>query len=238
MSGHSKWANIKHKKEVNDKVKGQVFAKLSRLITLAVIEGGSIPDPTNNFKLRFLIEKAKTVNMPKENIERAIERGHGPNKSQLKECIYEAFGPYGVVMIITASSDNPTRTVNTIKSGLEQYQAKLGAQGSVMYLFKKVGAITFDKTSCREDDIFEFAQRCNALDIENNKALYTIYVSFSELGRVKDYIGNLVSTSVDIEYKPESPIILKEEQKAKIHTIIDSLERLDDIHMVFTNIIY
>ncbi|PIY71939.1 YebC/PmpR family DNA-binding transcriptional regulator [Candidatus Roizmanbacteria bacterium CG_4_10_14_0_8_um_filter_33_9] len=236
MSGHSKWANIKHKKEVNDKVKGQVFAKLSRLITLAVIEGGLMPDPTNNFKLRFLIEKAKTANMPKDNIERAIERGYGPNKSQLKECVYEAFGPFGVAMIITASSDNPTRTVNAIKSGLEQYQAKLGAQGSVMYLFKKVGVIVFDKITYKEDDIFEFAQKCNALDIENNEASYIIYIPFIELGRVKDHIGSLVSTSIDIEYIPDSHIILPEEQLRKIATIINSLETLDDIHEVFTNI--
>lgn len=237
MSGHSKWANIKHRKEANDKMKGVIFAKLSRLITLAVIEGGSIPDPNTNFKLRFIIEKARSANMPKENIERAIEKGHGPNKSQLKECVYEAFGPYGVAMIITASSDNPTRTVNEIKSKLEQCQAKLATQGSVMYLFKKVGVIVFDKLANKEDDIFEFAQSVNALDLIDKEASYIIYVSFEELGKVKEKIGNLVSTSFDIEYKPDVYKELKEVTEIqKVRLIIENIEQLDDVHAVYTNI--
>lgn len=237
MSGHSKWANIKHKKEANDKIKGVAFAKLSRLITLAVIEGGSIPNPENNFKLRFVIEKAKAVNMPKENIERAIEKGYGPNKSQLKECVYEAFGPHGTVMIITASSDNPTRTVNEIKSRLEQYQAKLGSQGSVAYFFKKVGMIIFDRSACKEDDVFEFAQKVNALDIESKEASYIVYFPFDELGKIKEKMGNLVSLSVDVEYKPNMYIDLKEENKLKvIKMLVEALEQLDDIHAIYTNI--
>jgi len=237
MSGHSKWANIKHKKEANDKVKGVIFAKLSRLITLAVIESGSIPDPNNNFKLRFIIEKAKSVNMPKDNIDRAIAKGCGPNKLLLKECVYEAFGPCGVAMIITASSDNPTRTVNEIKSKLEQYQAKLGTQGSVMYLFKKVGVIVFDKLTCKEDDVFEFAQNVNAMDIENSEASYIVYIPFDELGKIKDNMGKLVSSSVDFEYKPDTYRDLKEVTEIKkIELMIEALEQLEDIHAIFTNI--
>lgn len=237
MSGHSKWANIKHKKEANDKVKGSIFAKLSRLITLAVIEGGSIPNPDNNFRLRLVIEKAKSVNMPKENIERAIEKGYGPNKSQLKECVYEAFGPYGSHMIITASSDNPTRTVNEIKSKLEQFQGKLGTQGSVMYLFKKVGVVIFDKLICKEDAVFEFAQNINAIDIENNEASYTVYVSFSQLGNIKEKMNDLVSVSIEVEYKPDTYVdLLEEKELLKIKSMIESLEQLDDIHDVYINI--
>ena len=238
MSGHSKWANIKHKKEANDKVKGFVFAKLSRLITLAVIEGGSIPDPDRNFKLRFIIEKAKNANMPKDNIDRAIAKGCGPDKIHLKECVYEAFGPYGVAMIITASSDNSTRTVNEIKSCLEQYQAKLGAQGSVIYLFKRVGMIVFDKLNCKEDAIFEFAQTINAIDIENNDICYSVYVPFEVLGKIKDNMGNLISSSVDIIYKPEIyRELIAEKEINKIKLMIEALEQLNDVHSVFTNIL-
>src|SRR3989304_8339146 len=100
MSGHSKWANIKRKKEANDKVKGNVFGKMSKIITLAVLEGGGMTDPDHNVKLRLAIEKAKSANMPKENIQRAIEKGTGPEKSQLKEIIYEGFAPGGVSLII------------------------------------------------------------------------------------------------------------------------------------------
>ncbi len=120
MSGHSKWANIKRKKEANDKIKGNVFAKLSRVITLAVIEGGGIGDPQLNNKLRLAIEKAQASNMPKENIKRAIERGLGPQKDQLKEVIYEGFAPYGVSLLILATTDNPNRTLTELRTKLRK----------------------------------------------------------------------------------------------------------------------
>ena len=116
MSGHSKWANIKRKKQANDLVKGNVFAKMSHLITLAVLEGWGIVEPENNVKLRLAVEKAKSVNMPKENIKRAIEKGSGPNKTLLKEVIYEGFGPYGVFLLILATTDNSNRTSSEIRN--------------------------------------------------------------------------------------------------------------------------
>ena len=144
---------------------------------------------------------------------------------------------HGVAMIITASSDNPTRTVNEIKSKLEQYQAKLGTQGSVMYLFKKVGVIVFDKLTCKEDDVFEFAQNVNAMDIENSEASYIVYIPFDELGKIKDNMGKLVSSSVDFEYKPDTYRDLKEVTEIKkIELMIEALEQLEDIHAIFTNI--
>src|SRR4051812_30449460 len=120
MSGHSKWANIKRKKEANDKVKGAVFGKLSRLITIAVTEGGGLPDPENNVKLRFAVEKARSENMPKENIQKAIEKGSGPNIQELKEVVYEGFGPGGVALLIVTTTDNSNRTHAEIRNVLER----------------------------------------------------------------------------------------------------------------------
>src|SRR5438132_496161 len=131
MSGHSKWSKIKRQKEVTDKVKGAAFAKLSRIITLAVIEGGGIPDPVNNVRLRLSIEKAKALNMPKENITRAIEKGAGPHKLELKEVVYEAFAPHGISVIIVATTDNSNRTFAEIRTILERNGGKMGTQGSV-----------------------------------------------------------------------------------------------------------
>ena len=121
MSGHSKWANIKRKKGANDKIKANVFAKMSHLITISVLEGGGIVEPENNVKLRLAIDKAKSVNMPKENIMRAIERGFGPNKMMLKEVVYEGFGPYGIFLLILSTTDSSNRTTAEIRNFLENW---------------------------------------------------------------------------------------------------------------------
>lgn len=137
MSGHSKWSKIKREKEVKDKQKANIFSKLSRLISLAVIAGGGITNPENNVKLRLAIEKAKSLNLPKDNIDRAIEKGLGPDSQKLKEVIFEAFAPGGVVLVIMVATDNMHRTLSEIRNVVESYSGKLGNQGSVMYLFKK-----------------------------------------------------------------------------------------------------
>jgi YebC/PmpR family DNA-binding regulatory protein len=138
MSGHNKWSKIKRGKEAKDKVRGNTFSKLSRLITLAVLEGGGITDPNNNIKLRLAIDKAKHFNMPKENIARAVARASGPDKSQIREVIYEGFASAGVGLIIYATTDNPNRTLSEIRNILERHQGKLGTPGSVSYLFNDV----------------------------------------------------------------------------------------------------
>lgn len=127
MAGHSKWKQIKHKKEIKDQKRGQLFSKLSRLITLAVGESDA--------KLRFAVEQAKAANMPKENIERAVAKGRGPEKDALKEVVYEAFGPGGINLLIHTTTDNPNRTLSEVRSLLNKHGGKLGVQGSVSYLY-------------------------------------------------------------------------------------------------------
>jgi YebC/PmpR family DNA-binding regulatory protein len=236
MSGHSKWANIKRKKEANDKVKGSIFSKLSRLITLAVIEGGGIGDPDKNFKLRLAVDKARLANMPKDNIRRAIDRALGSNKDILKEIIYEAFAPGKVLLIIQATSDNSNRTLSEIRYVLERYGGKLGTQGSVMYLFRKCGTITFAKTEVSEEAVFEFSNRIEALDIDQDNENYFVVLPFENLGKIKEYLGNLQYKEAEIDYKPLTTIKVDSEEEArKILQLIDSLEALDDVQKVFSN---
>lgn len=227
MSGHSKWANIKRKKEVNDKVRGSIFSKLSRLITLAVLDGGGITDPEHNVKLRIVIEKAKASNMPKENIQRAIEKGIGPNKTLLKEVLYEAFAPGGVVLIILATTDNPNRTLPEIRRVLERGGAKLGVQGSVSYLFQKCGLITFEKKNTTQNVVLSFSEKIGAIDIDEDQDHFYVYMPFENLGKVK---------GGEMDFKPISKIRIDEEPKARrLLLLIETLEELDDVQKVFGN---
>ncbi|MDH7476269.1 MAG: YebC/PmpR family DNA-binding transcriptional regulator [Microgenomates group bacterium] len=236
MSGHSKWSQIKRKKQTKDKQKGNIFSKLSRTITLAVIEGGGITDPENNFKLRLAIEKAKLENMPKENIKRAIENGLGPNKANFKEAIYEAFGPAKIALLITAATDNPNRTLSEIRSVLDKNEGKLGVNGSVAYLFKKCGLVIFDKKTVSENDIFSFAEKINAFDIEEDKDNFSVYFPFENLGRIKDYLGNISPKETEIDYKPLSLIRIEDKEEAnKILKLVDELESLDEVQRVYSN---
>ncbi len=236
MSGHSKWSQIKRKKEIKDKEKGNIFSKLSRLITLAVIEGGGITDPVHNVKLRLAIDKARSSNMPKENIKRAIEKGIGPEKSLLKEIVYEGFGPHGASLMILTTTDNPNRTLSEIRSELEKHGGKLGTSGSVSYLFQRCGVISFPKSQNQEEDVFLFAQNINASDIDEDETSFIVYFPFENLGRVGNFLGSLKATPAEINFKPISLIkIEKEEEAKKIQELIEALEGLDDVQRVFSN---
>lgn len=237
MSGHSKWANIKRKKEANDKVKGAVFAKLSRIITLTVIEGGGVTNPDANFKLRLAIDKARAANMPKDNISRAIEKGHGPDAASLTAIVYEAFGPHGVAMMIQCTTDNTTRTHNEVRSILENRGGKLGSQGSVAYLFQKCSVMQFDLKSANENAVFEFADKVQAYDIEEGEDVAAVYFPFELFGKAKDLLGTLQPTVSEIEYRPLSRVSVASEAEAKkIVDIAETLEALDDVHTVYTNL--
>ena len=146
-------------------IKGDVFSKVSRLITLAVIEGGGITESESNMKLRLAMEKAKAVGMPKDNVKRAIEKAAGPDRSQLKEIVYEGFGPGGAALMIIATTDNANRTLTEIKNLLERNDGKLGSQNSVAYLFRKCGLVTLPKKDYSEEKILTISEKIDAFDI-------------------------------------------------------------------------
>jgi len=238
MSGHSKWSQIKRKKEIKDAQKGQAFSKLSRLITLAVKEGGGITDPEKNFKLRLAINKAKEYNVPKENIQRAIEKARGMAETALKEVVYEAFAPGGVSLIILATTDNPNRTLSEIRKVLELYGGKLGSSGSVLYNFEKVGMVVFKKQILNEEQLLQLVEILKAKDIESGESDYVLYLPFEELGHAEKRIGQDFPkpTAVDIFYRPLSTVeITNKETADKISTLVKALEELEDVHKVYDN---
>ena len=238
MSGHSKWANIKNKKAANDKIKGTVFAKIARIIMLSVVESGGITNPDANFKLRLAIDKAHVANMPKDNIQRAIEKGRGPDSSKLKEVVYEAFGPHGVAYIIQCATDNPTRTHNEVKGVLEKRGGKMGSQGSVGYLFQKCAVMQFDLANSSENIIFEFGQALQAYDIDEGDGIMTVYFPFDQFGKAKAALGDSLHPKLfDIEYRSLSPIQVPSEVEARhVIELAEAIEELDDVHTVFTNL--
>lgn len=228
MSGHSKWSQIKRKKGVKDQEKGKVFSKMSKLILLAVQEGGGLTDPERNLRLRAAIDQAKAANVPKENINRAIERASGPDKQQLHEMIYEAFGPGGIALLIQATTDNPNRTSSETRSVIEKHGGKLGSQGSVNYLFRKCASAIIDKAQKKEEEIFALADQLGAFDIEEDENSFTIYFPFENIGKA--------DVPSELDFKPVSSVKIEDRATAKkILTLMDRLEALDDIQKVFAN---
>jgi len=236
MSGHSKWANIKRQKQANDLIRGNIFSKLSRAVTLAVIDGGGISDPEHNVKLRLAIEKARQLNMPKDNIQRAIEKGAGPDRVQLKEIIYEAFGPSGAALIILVTTDNVNRTLSEIRSILERHEGKLGNHGSVSYLFQKCAVIIFKKSDVEEGKVLSFSEEINAFDIDEDDTHFSVYLPYENLGRIKDHIHELKYEIAEIDFKPATSLPISDEAKAKkIVSLVNALEADQDVQKVFTN---
>ena len=240
--------------ETKDKQKGNVFSKLSRLITLTVVEGGGISDPENNIKLRLAVEKAKRFNLPKYNIDRAIEKGIGPDGLQLKALIFEAFAPGGISLIILATSDNVNRTLSEIRNVVESHGGKMGNKGSVMYLFKKCGLVTFKVGEARyqtvpgdarystvpgeteEEAVLSFADKIGAFDIDEDEKYFYVYLPYESLRKVKEYLGGLRADSVEVDYKPNSLVEISDEKLVKkILDFIEALDNLDDVQRVFAN---
>lgn len=235
MSGHSKWSTIKRQKGINDQKRGQIFTKLSRAITLSVSEGGGITDPEKNVKLRLAIARAREENMPKDNIERAIERAKGPEASNLKEAVYEGFGRGGVSLMIVATTDNPNRTHSQIKTTLEKLGCKLGSVHSVAYLFEKCGIVVFDKKECDENALFSITEKLGALDVEDDGASYIVYIPFESLGTVAHLEGSIVPTTMDVFYRPTTTVSLNESDIQQTGKLVEALEELDDVSKVYTN---
>lgn len=236
MSGHNKWSKIKRGKEAKDKVRGNTFSKLSRLITLAVLEGGGVTDPNNNIRLRLAIDKAKHLNMPKENISRAVAHAVGPDKSQIKEVVYEGFAPGGVGLIIYATTVNSNKTLTEVRNILDRHHGKLGSQGSVGYLFQRCGVVNVDKNKVNEDKVYEFSDKIKAFDIEEDNQFFSIFFPYENLGKINEYLGGIEANPPEIDYKPQTLISINDESiYNRVVALTEALEQLEDVHRVFTN---
>ena len=238
MSGHSKWSKVKHQKATTDVVKGQAFTRASRAITMAVREGGGTTDPETNFKLRLAIEKAKEVNMPKENIKHAIDRAAGAGSGDLIETLYEGFGPYGVAIIISSVTDNRQRTVSAVKNILERHGGTLAAPGAVTYLFSHVGVITIPKSSHTYEEIMEKAIDAGASDIVETDDVYEIFTSSADLSKAKEHLEQvgMAIDRADLVYRTQTPVAVAPGTLSAVVSLVIAIEELDDVQAVYTNI--
>ncbi|PIP74872.1 MAG: YebC/PmpR family DNA-binding transcriptional regulator [Candidatus Levybacteria bacterium CG_4_9_14_3_um_filter_35_16] len=239
MSGHSKWSTIKRQKGITDAKRGLIFTKLSNAITIAVKQGGGIGDPTQNFRLRLAMDAAKTANMPKDNVERAIKRVLGKEAGDLEEVVYEGFAPGGVSLIIEATTDNSQRTTSLIKSVFNKTGGNFGQPGSVAYQFKQVGQIGVKKEGKTFDDIFALAAESGAEDVEDLEKEVLIYTAISELIRIKDKLVGKGIEVIDSQVirKPIVKIEITDDViLSKIGNFIDAIEDLEDVQKVYSNI--
>lgn len=239
MSGHSKWAQIKRQKGLNDQKRGKTFTKLANAITIAVKQGGGIGDPNSNFRLRLAIDAARAFNMPKENIERAIKRASGKDAGEVEEVTYEGFAPGGVSVIVEAATDNSMRTTAAVKSIFNKAGASFGQPGSVDYQFKHVGRIIAKKGNKSFDDIFAIALDEGAEDIEEVGEEVFIYTSLHDLTKIKDALtaGGIEVMEAELIREPLMTVGVEEQDKLhKIESFISALEELDDVQKVYTNL--
>lgn len=238
MSGHSKWATIHRQKEVADQKRGQIFTKIANAIIIAVREGAGITDPESNFKLRLAIEKARSVNMPKENIQRAIDRAAGKaGEGGIEEVVYEGYGPAGVGIIVEAATDNKQRTVQEVKNIFDKSGGSLASPGAVSYNFKKIGTLILPVQGEKDELILKVID-LGAEDVEEEDALLLIHVSPEKLMslRAKLVEAGFSPQSVEIEMQPITVIQLTEVKVAnQVIALVDKLEALDDVQKVYAN---
>ena len=238
MSGHSKWNNIKHKKEKSDAAKAKIFTKIGKEMCVAIKAGG--PDPNNNSKLRDLIAKAKANNVPNENIQRTIKKFSENNDINYEEIVYEGYGPSGVAVIVETSTDNRNRTAGNVRSYFSKYGGNMGTNGCVAFLFEEKGVITIldEDEELDEDKVMEDALECGAEDIKSDEGEYTIYTAVDELDAVRDAIlalGYKIDTA-DLAKVPSTYVELTSDEDAEnMEKMLDKFNEDDDITAVYHN---
>ncbi len=236
MSGHSKWASIKHKKAIVDSRRGQQFTKLARAITVAAREGGG--DPTGNASLGLAVQKARDASMPKDNIERAIAKGtgEGADTEAIEAVAYEGYGPGGVALLIEAFTDNRNRTGADVRHLLGKHGGNLGEPGSVSYLFDKKGLVVVDAERWEEDDLM-VAIDAGAEDIVHDDDVWEILCAPADLAAVREALTQAqieVETS-EVAQRPQVLVPLDDEGARKILRLVDALEENDDVNAVHAN---
>ena len=237
MSGHSKWANIKHKKGKADALRGKITTKISREITIAVRMGGA--DPTGNMKLKLALSKAKANNIPKDNIQRAIQKGAGALEgSSYEEITYEGYGPAGVAMMVSALTDNRNRTAADVRHVFTKHGGNLGATGCVGYMFQQKGIFAVSNESgVSEDDLMMIALDAGAEDIKTNEDGFEIITTPDAFDAVEKALAdnNIEVEMSEITMVPDTMTALEGEDAEKVQKMLDALEDLDDVQDVYTN---
>ena len=236
MAGHSKFKNIMHRKGAQDKKRAKEFSRLGREIAVAVKSGGE--DPENNIRLRSAISSAKSLNMPKDNIERAIKKGQGNDPdSNYEEVRYEGYGPDGVAIIIEALTNNKNRTAAEIRSTFSKYGGNLGETGSVSFSFDRLGNISLNKNLLEEEDLFNFLIENETDDYEITDEEYLIYCEQNKLQNLNDIISKRFgqTNNANLIWKSKNTVNINKESADKLFKLLEILEDNDDVQSVSSN---
>jgi len=238
MAGHSKWANIQHRKGAQDKKRSALFSRLSKEITIASKMGG--PDPDGNPRLRLAIQNAKGQSMPKDNIQRAIDKGQGGGGDDYEEVRYEGFGPGGVGVIVEASTDNRNRAASEIRTAFSKNGGNLGETGSVSFGFDQVGEVIYPPEAGDADAIMEAAIDAGAEDVESDEDAHYIYTAREDLQTVADALTahfgeDMPAKSAKLIWKPQNTVPVEGDPASTLMKLLDVLDDLDDVQNVYDN---
>ena len=236
MSGHSKWASIKHSKGKADKQRSKVFSKLSKEISVAAKLGDK--DPSMNPRLRSAIQAARSANMPKDNIERAIDKSSASNDNNFENLRYEGFGPDKIAVIVEALTDNKNRTASNIRTIFQKSGGNLGTQGSASHNFIKIGIIKIDKKEISDEEIFDLATESGADECISYEEHHEVQCSVSEIYNIKKKLEtrvlNFISTKID--WMPLNSVEVEKENEDSIIEFLETLEDDDDVQNIFSNV--
>ena len=237
MSGHSKWANIKHKKEKTDAQKAKIFTKLGRELAVAVKEGG--PDPESNSKLKDAIAKAKSNNMPNDNISRCIQKAAGGNDdANYEDIVYEGYGPNGVAVIVMAMTENKNRTAADVRHYFDKFGGNLGTNGCVSWMFDKRGVIVIDGADLDEDTVMMDALDAGAEDFSAEDGLFEIMTDPDAFSEIREALEGKGYTFLDasVQMIPQNTVAIDDEkQRLMMNKLLDNLEDSDDVQEVYHN---
>ena len=234
MAGHSKWANIKHRKARQDASRGNVWTKVIREITVAAKDG---PDPNDNPRLRLALEKAICANMPKDTIKRAIEKGSGTGETgELEEIIFEGYGPGGVAILVETMTDNRNRTVSDVRHAFSKFGGNLGTDGSVSYLFKKLGVIHINK-DYSEEILMENVIESGAQDFSEEDDFFEVTTDPSQFNKVIDFFkeNDIQYINAELTLRADTLVDLDQDMSEKVLNIMEFMDDLDDVQEVHTN---
>lgn len=238
MSGHSKWSTIKHKKAQADARRGAEYTKLAREIQIAAREGGG--DPDTNFNLRLAVDRAKAANMPNSNIDRAIKRGTGEDRdaAQMEKILYEGYAPHGIALLLNCITDNRNRTVAAIRHVLSKHGGSMGSEGSVSWQFTRKSFFTIPAGDASFDTLFEIAAESGADDVIEDDEFYEIIGPVDAFKTIHDKLkaASIKAETSGLRMDPNQEVELELENTLQVMKVIDTLEELDDVQAVYTNL--
>ena len=239
MAGHSKWANIKHRKAAQDKKRGKVFTRIIKEITIAARDGGA--DPDSNPGLRLAVQNAKGANMPKDTVERAIKKGAGGDGADLAEITFEGYASNGIAVFVEATTDNNNRTVASVRSVFNKYGGNLGTNGSLSFIFDRKGVFTINKAVTEGKDIEELEMELIDGGLEEMNEVddaVIIYTSFDDFGNMQSHLDalNIEVANAELQRVPNNTTELDVENSKKVLRLIDKMEEDEDVNCVYHNL--